>query len=122
MASEPATKVNANDAEEVPPVPASAEDRKAAAALSKLDARGDDDVATPAKEVDADALGKAMQNLSVGEGKGEKADAGKKVEEQKKKIKVDAADVALLVRPCESRVMLFLRKTLSVIIRSRSWI
>jgi hypothetical protein len=84
MASEP---VNANEQEnETPNVPASAEDRKAAAALSNLDSRGtDDDVVK--KDVDTEALGKAMQNLDV-KGKGE---------EKAAKIKVEAADVKLLV-------------------------
>lgn len=65
----------------------SAEDRKAAAALSKLDAR-DDDVA--GASVDQEGLNKAMNKLSVS-----------KVAETKdlKKIKVDAADVTLLVSP-----------------------
>lgn len=63
----------------------SAEDRKAAAALSKLDAR-DEDVAS--SSVDQEGLNKAMNLLSAN-----------KAEEKKdvKKVKVDAADVALLV-------------------------
>lgn len=64
----------------------SAEDRKAAAALSKLDAR-DDDVAGAAA-VDSEGLSKAMNKLNVGK-TAAKADV--------KKVKVDAADVALLV-------------------------
>ncbi|KAI7779832.1 hypothetical protein LA080_000330 [Diaporthe eres] len=63
----------------------SAEDRKAAAALSKLDAR-DDDVA--GASVDQEGLNKAMNKLSVS-----KATENKDL----KKVKVDAADVALLV-------------------------
>jgi len=66
----------------------SAEDRKAAAALAKLDGR--DDEAAAAKDVDHEAVSKAMKNLA----------GGKKPEEKKeevKKVKVDAADVALLV-------------------------
>lgn len=65
----------------------SAEDRKAAAALSKLDARGDDDAAG-SSSVDQEGLSKAMNSLSVS-----------KAEEKKdlKKVKVDAADVTLLV-------------------------
>lgn len=63
----------------------SAEDRKAAAALSKLDAR-DDDVA--GASVDQEGLNKAMNKLNVS-----------KTTENKdlKKVKVDAADVTLLV-------------------------
>lgn len=64
----------------------SAEDRKAAAALSKLDAR-DDDVSGSAS-VDQEGLSQAMNKLSV-------AKAADKTEV--KKVKVDAADVALLV-------------------------
>lgn len=65
----------------------SAEDRKAAAALSKLDAR--DDELGPSKDVDQEGLSRAMNKLEV----------SKKTEETRdlKKVKVDAADVALLV-------------------------
>lgn len=66
----------------------SAEDRKAAAALSKLDAR-DDDVSGSAS-VDQEGLSQAMNKLSVAKA-ADKADV--------KKVKVDAADVALLVSP-----------------------
>lgn len=71
--------------EEVQDKAKSAEDRKAAAALSKLDAR-DDDVA--GASVDSEGLSKAMNKLSVS-----------KTAENKdiKKVKVDAADVTLLV-------------------------
>lgn len=68
----------------------SAEDRKAAAALSKLDAR-DDDVAGSAS-VDQEGLSKAMNKLSVSK-------AAAKTEA--KKVKVDAADVTLLVSLAE---------------------
>lgn len=64
----------------------SAEDRKAAAALSKLDAR-DDDVAGSAS-VDQEGLSKAMNKLSVAKTADKTA---------LNKVKVDAADVALLV-------------------------
>lgn len=64
----------------------SAEDRKAAAALSKLDAR-DDDVSGSAS-VDQEGLSQAMNKLSVAKA-ADKTDV--------KKVKVDAADVALLV-------------------------
>ncbi|KAK2598466.1 hypothetical protein N8I77_011879 [Diaporthe amygdali] len=71
--------------EEVQDKAKSAEDRKAAAALSKLDAR-DDDVA--GASVDQEGLSKAMNKLSVS-----------KTAENKdlKKVKVDPADVTLLV-------------------------
>ncbi|KAI0158170.1 hypothetical protein GGR57DRAFT_459335, partial [Xylariaceae sp. FL1272] len=61
----------------------SAEDRKAAAALASLDTQGDGAQA----EVDANAVSKAMKNL------GSSTAAKKDV----KKVKVDAADVTLLV-------------------------
>jgi hypothetical protein len=80
---------NAGDVEdEVQSTAKSAEDRKAAAALSKLDARGDDE--SPAREVDQEAVKNAMSAIG---GAG-----GKPVEKKEvKKVKVDAADVTLLV-------------------------
>jgi hypothetical protein len=63
----------------------SADDRKAAAALSSLDTQED---SAEKKEVDGKALNKAMQGLSV---KDQKSGEGKAV-------KVEPADVALLVR------------------------
>ncbi|KAF2787829.1 hypothetical protein K505DRAFT_316012 [Melanomma pulvis-pyrius CBS 109.77] len=68
-----------------------AEDRKAAAALSSLDAH--DEEASGKKNVDSKALGEAMKNLTV-DGKGT-------VEEKKKTVKVDAQDVVLLVAELE---------------------
>ena len=76
--------------DEVTSTAKSADDRKAAAALAKLDApRGDDD-AGPSKDVDQEGLKSAMNRLGG---------AAKKPEEKKevKKVKVEAADVALLV-------------------------
>jgi hypothetical protein len=71
-----------------------AEDRKAAAALSALDAADDD---SNKKEVDSKALGEAMKNLAVADNKS-KAPAKKEVAVGKKKVvKVDAKDVELLV-------------------------
>ena len=64
-----------------------AEDRKAAAALQSLDAP---DEAGEKKEVDSKALDEAMKGLNV---------KGKKVEE-KKAVKIEPADVTLLVRFC----------------------
>ena len=72
--------------DEVQSTAKSAEDRKAAAALSKLDARGDDEGA--AREVDQEAVKNAMNAL--GGGAADKKDL--------KTVKVDAADVKLLVR------------------------
>lgn len=85
------------DVEDEIPVAKSAEDRKAAAALSSLDAPREDDSA--AKDVDQDAVRKAMDRLA---GKGSSNGTLTKKEEEKqvavkKNVKVDAADVALLV-------------------------
>lgn len=76
---------------------ASAEDRKAAAALSSLDAQ-DDDAGVAKKNVDQKALGEAMKNLSVSEGK---KDGNSASPEKKKVVKVDAAHVAVLVNHLE---------------------
>lgn len=66
----------------------SAEDRKAAAALSKLDVRGDDDDDDKAAgAVDKEGLSKAMNKLG----------ATKKEEAVKTTVKVDKDDVLLLV-------------------------
>lgn len=78
------------------------EDRKAAAAMSALDAKDNDE--GPKKEVDLKALSDAMKNLDVTKA-GTTAAATKRKEEEVKKplIKVDAGDVALLVSdevPC----------------------
>jgi len=81
---------NAGDIEDEIPTAKSAEDRKAAAALSKLDTHGDDESA-PSHEVDQEAVKNAMSALG---GAGGKSAEKKEV----KKVKVDAADVSLLVR------------------------
>jgi hypothetical protein len=60
-------------------------DRAAAAALSTLDAQEDNGVK---KEVDGKALDKAMKGLNVKDAKSE----------EKKNVKVEPADVNLLVR------------------------
>ncbi|KAH6620351.1 hypothetical protein C7974DRAFT_415561 [Boeremia exigua] len=62
-----------------------ADDRKAAAALSTLDAQDDSGVK---KEVDGKALDKAMKALSVKDTKSE----------EKKNVKVEIADVNLLIK------------------------
>jgi hypothetical protein len=82
--------------DDLPPVAKSAEDRKAAAALSSLDAPRDDDSAS-GKNVDQEAVRKAMGRLA---GKSAGAGDSKKNEEKKevkKAVKVDPADVALVV-------------------------
>ena len=73
--------------DEIQPTAKSAEDRKAAAALSKLDAREDE---TASRGVDQEAVSRAMNTLGGDKKATEKAEL--------KKVKVDAADVALLVR------------------------
>lgn len=83
--------------DEHPPAPVGgAEDRKAAAALSSLSSLNDD-AATPKADVDQKALGEAMSRLEVGKGKEGEEKGKKAVEGEKKKVKVDAGDVALLV-------------------------
>ncbi|KAI5370400.1 Putative nascent polypeptide-associated complex subunit alpha-like, UBA domain-containing protein [Septoria linicola] len=80
-------------------VPASKEDRKAAAALSSLDANPTED-GKPKKETDLKALSEAMKNLDMTAAKPKPAGTSavaKKEEAPKKLIKVDAADVTLLV-------------------------
>ncbi|MCJ1319166.1 hypothetical protein MMC15_004499 [Xylographa vitiligo] len=81
-----------------PAAPASAEDRKAAAALSSLENRGEeDDAAAKKSDVDQKALGEAMSRLEVA-GKGKVTEEKKGAEAVKKKIvKVDQGDIALLV-------------------------
>ncbi|KAJ9661373.1 hypothetical protein H2201_006565 [Coniosporium apollinis] len=93
MAEEPQPPtIHEGASDPAPPEKTSAEDRKAAAALSSLDARGeDDDAPAGKKEVDTEALGKAMRGLDV------KEDGGKKEEVKRKVVKVDQGDVALLV-------------------------
>lgn len=104
MAEEPQPS-NIQEGADLEPVPANAEDRKAAQALSALDAKGDEDASQPKKEVDIKALGEAMKNLEFAQGTaGSKKPASETKKEQeapKKLVKVDAADVTLLV--CVSR-------------------
>ncbi|RSL67233.1 hypothetical protein CEP54_003366 [Fusarium duplospermum] len=69
----------------------SAEDRKAASALENLDAA---DTPSTAQNVDADAVNKAMKTL--GAAKSSSAAAA-----SHKNVKVDPADVALLVEELE---------------------
>lgn len=80
---EGATTADVED--EVEQTAKSAEDRKAAAAMAALDARDED---TANKNVDQEAVSKAMSQL--------KTDSNVK-KDVKKAVKVDAADVALLV-------------------------
>lgn len=104
-------------------VPASnSEDRKAAAAMDSLDDREMTAAADTSakKEVDQKALGDAMKRLDVGGGasKGvvsetkKKADAKRaeeeRIAEERRKVKVDAQDVALVVSPFEEYIAGFL--------------
>lgn len=94
--------------DDVPPTAAakSAEDRKAAAALSSLDS-APDDASSSRNNVDQDAVNKAMKNLgavAAGSATGASSLSGPAAQGQgasalpiRKNIKVDAADVALLV-------------------------
>ena len=73
------------DVEDELPTAKSAEDRKAAAAMASLDFRSDD--AANMNAVDQEAVSKVMKSLGGGT-------AAKK---EVKKVKVDPADVTLLV-------------------------
>ena len=112
------------DADDLPSATTNAEDRKAAAALSSLDARGDDeyDNGKPGggkganNNIDQEALGRAISRLEISAGGGGGGRGGGKATEGKdggdksgnnkgkgkdvealKKVKVDQNDVALLV-------------------------
>jgi hypothetical protein len=83
--------------DEIPLAAKSAEDRIAAAALSSLDAPRDDE-SKPAKDVDQEAVRKAMDSLAgtgVTNGTLVKKDDERRA--VKKIVKVDPADVTLLV-------------------------
>ncbi|RQM08423.1 hypothetical protein DH86_00000451 [Scytalidium sp. 3C] len=84
--------------DEVAPTAKSAEDRKAAAALSSLDARAEDE--SGSRNVDQEAVRKAMDRLTVGgatNGVTSKKQDEKKEQAVKKAVKVDPADVTLLI-------------------------
>jgi hypothetical protein len=88
--------------DEIPVAAKSAEDRKAAAALSSLDAPREDD-ATNTKDVDQEAVRKAMDRLAgAGAANGKSSKKGEEKTAVKKIVKVDPADVTLLV--CLSRI------------------
>ena len=84
--------------EETPSLPADAEGRKAAAALSSLDAHNDPDDSAQKTHADTEALGKAMSQLAMTGGEKAAAKDQKKEAEVKKKVKVEAGDITLLVR------------------------
>ncbi|KAM3565565.1 hypothetical protein MY1884_000098 [Beauveria asiatica] len=79
--------------EQPPTVPSSAEDRKAASALANLDSHDDAAAATTSSSVDLAAINKATKG---GSGSGSSSSAA-----AYKNVKVDAADVALLVEELE---------------------
>ncbi|KAK4951204.1 hypothetical protein LTR10_010177 [Elasticomyces elasticus] len=86
---------NVQEGADAPDVlPANAEDRKAAQAMSSLDVKGEDDAAP--KEMDLKALNDAMKNLGASQEQNTSSLTAAKKEEPKKLIKVDQADVALL--------------------------
>ena len=104
--AEPRATAVLDTEEPSPAVPsANADDRKAAAALASLDAVHDEDESKQNRQ-DQEALGRAISRLEIesGEksgkgqeiGKGERGKEGAE-ERERKKIKVDQADVALLV-------------------------
>ena len=93
---------------EGPPPPASADDRKAAKAMSSLETRGADEEMKPNKQIDQEALGKAISRLELADkvgkvaaGEGEKNEKEKEEREKRAKVKVDQADVVLLVEELE---------------------
>lgn len=79
----------------------SAEDRKAAAAMAKLDAAQNDE-GSATKEVDQEAMSKAMGALAGAKQEEKKKDA-------KKAVKLDQAELAFVVRwsPCVLSLRLF---------------
>ncbi|KAI9171863.1 hypothetical protein HJFPF1_01354 [Paramyrothecium foliicola] len=77
------------DVEDELPAAKSAEDRKAASALASLD-DANDDASASARNVDQEAVSKAMKTLGGAAGAAARKDA-------KTAVKVDQADVALLV-------------------------
>jgi len=82
--------------DELPDVPKSAEDRKAAAALSSLDTGREDD-ASSTKNVDQDAVKKAMDRLAGTGASDSKVKKKEEPKEVKKVVKVDQADVAQIM-------------------------
>ena len=86
MAEEPQPSNVQEGADAPDVVPASKEDRKAAAALSSLDVKEDQDATPNKKEVDLKALGEAMKNLEVGQSTQTKSAAVKKEEAPKKPL------------------------------------
>lgn len=109
---------NVQEGADAPDVlPANAEDRKAAQALSSLDTRADEESNSAKKGVDLKALNDAMSRLTTAP---VKATTEVKKEEPKKLVKVDAADVALLVcRTSSRRIVLTSHRLISWISRKQ---
>ncbi|EPS30576.1 hypothetical protein PDE_05528 [Penicillium oxalicum 114-2] len=108
--SDPIPSATANPDAVVQQVPSNAEDRKAAAALGSLNTEGVSSEAAPSKgltNAQQEVLNKAMSRLEVAAG--QTSDSKKKMAEtqkkqpetQKKAVKVNAADVTLLVEQLE---------------------
>jgi len=110
--AEPQPSTVTEGIDETPPPAASAEDRKTAAAMNKLETHGNDEEAEanqkPNKQIDTEALGKAISRLELASDKPGKAEErnqerqkekeeAQKEKERRAKVKVDQADVALLV-------------------------
>ncbi|KAL2203906.1 hypothetical protein CC79DRAFT_1312006 [Sarocladium strictum] len=90
----------AGDVEDERPAVKSAEDRKAASALANLDTT--DDASAASKNVDQEAVGQAMKNLGgTASTSTTKLSSTAANAPPKKAVKVDAADVALLVQELE---------------------
>ena len=99
-----------NTETESDPLPKGTDSRRAAAALSSLDARTDDDSKSKPSPSAADrqALGDAMSRLegldlgskasTLSTSKSPEKERKEREAEERKKVKVDAGDVALLVR------------------------
>ncbi|KJZ77548.1 hypothetical protein HIM_03272 [Hirsutella minnesotensis 3608] len=84
----------------------SAEDRKAASALASLDAGNDDAAAAASKNVDRRAVDEAMKRLGGASSTSASASASaaaksKTAADPAKNVKVDAADVALVIDQLE---------------------
>ncbi len=95
---------SATEEADQPPVPANAEDRKAAAALSSLNttelASSDANPAKGRSNAEQEALDKAMSRLEIAAGQGgapKKSSQPLKEREVKKTVKIVAADVSFLV-------------------------
>jgi hypothetical protein len=89
---EGATTADVED--ELPHAATSAEDRRAAAALSSLDARADEGARA---DVDRDAVRRAMDRLAGAGNAGEEKTVQAARQEVRRVVKVDQEDVRLLV-------------------------